>query len=74
MSEQDKKNKVAKEDVICADPKGTPHVTVDRENRTITHYAEGCPVAQARREARRMGSGPAKVTNDAFRKGWDGIN
>lgn len=73
VSEQEKK-KVAKEEVVCEDDKGTPHVTVDRENRTIHHYADGCPAAQRLREARRMGSGPAKVTNDAFRAGWDGIN
>jgi hypothetical protein len=72
VSEQEKK-KVLKEQVLCEGKDGAPHVTLDRENRTIHHYVEGCPVAQARREAKRTG-GPAMVSTEGFRRGWDAVD
>jgi hypothetical protein len=77
VSEQEKKkDQIAKEDVLCADSNGTRHVTLDRANRTLHHYAEGCPVAQARREAKRTsaGGGPAMVSSEGFRRGWDAVD
>ncbi len=74
VSEQEKK--VPKEHVLCEGKDGAPHVTIDREKRTINHYVEGCPVAQARREAKRTsaGGGPAMVSSEGFRRGWDAVD
>lgn len=77
MSADDtKKPKVEKEQVLTAHQDGTPHVTVDQQG-LLHHYARGCEAARRQRLEARTGitsSGPAKVTSDAYRSGWDNIN
>lgn len=67
--------KVGKEQVLCTDKNGTPHVTFDAEARVLHHYARGCPGEQKRREAARAKhAGPAQVATDDYRRGWDAID
>lgn len=76
MSEEKKdKPKVAKEEVVHEHRDGSPHITFDREAKTLNHYPSGCPFARARAEEKRSGhAGPAQVASDRYRSNWDNIN
>ena len=56
------------EDVRMKTPLGYAGIT---KLNGFHHYEDGCPVARA---TARDWSGPAAVTSDAYRTGWDAIN
>lgn len=76
MSNDDKpKTKPLHVEHVLDEHDGRPHVTVAEDG--IRHYAAGCPVlaaASREREAARAGGGPAKVANEAYRRGWDAVS
>lgn len=88
MSDETPKPKLAVETVLDKFSDGSPHVTVDKQG-AVRHYHDRhdpgsvvgqaigpipIPVAFSRPAPSRSAAGPARVTSDAYRVGWDSID